>query len=150
MGNSAEGKTYVYRFNVQSNNHCFSKLNHVPEIYRQPIHMDELCYLFKPEFEEVHERNSIEWDATERMVDLFVNFATHRSPEYAGWDHSTTDRAELWGCTIYANEFECDEFPEAKRMKIWDDMVSRSTYTKPGLFSISIGIFIMIVKYFLT
>lgn len=116
----------MYRFDVQSDNHCFSKLKEVPEIYRQPVHMDELCYLFKPDFMEVHVNDSVEWDAMERMVDLFVNFATHGEPGYVGWDQSTSERAPLWGCSIHANDYDCDELPEATRMRLWDDIVSGS------------------------
>lgn len=110
--------------------------------------MDELCYLFKPKFVEIHQNNSIEWDAMERMVNLFVNFATHGNPQYVGWDQSKTDRAALWGCNIYANEFECDELPEAKRMGIWDDMFNRSSYIRSTRSSLLIGLFAIIMKNF--
>ena len=34
-----EGKSYVYRFDVNSDNNCFSTLNRVDPMYREPIHM---------------------------------------------------------------------------------------------------------------
>lgn len=44
---------WVYRFDANADNNCFRLINNIPPAYyghRRAIHMDDLCYLFKPEF----------------------------------------------------------------------------------------------------
>jgi hypothetical protein len=68
---NARGASYVYRFDANTPNNCFRALNGVDQRWhrhQRAIHMDDLCYLFKPSFVPVPERNTDGFDTITRMV----------------------------------------------------------------------------------
>lgn len=124
---NSKGQTFVYKFDVSSMNNCFSKLKNMSQVYSKPIHMDEICYLFKTKFAEIHSSDSDERKKIDEMTDLLVNFAKYGKPNYKDWEEVKSDQKPLWGCKIKIDEKTCDEFEEAERMKIWDSIYSDST-----------------------
>lgn len=67
---NAQGQTFVYRFDVDSDNNCFKVLNRVGSLYREPIHMDDLCHLFKTSFANVPSVDSVGYKTIEKMVSV--------------------------------------------------------------------------------
>lgn len=138
------GKSYVYRFDVDSNSNCFSTRNGVPAIYREPIHMDDLCHLFKASFAPVPIFNTTGWNMTEHMVDIFTNFAATGNPGVSDWEPSTGegDQPPLYGYNIREADYFIGPLPEVRRMEVWDTFYSASSTFKA--FNILISFLIVI------
>lgn len=71
LNSNSEALNWVYRFDANADNNCFRERNGVPQMYhphQRAIHMDELCYLFKPSFVTVPERGSQSFKLIEHMV----------------------------------------------------------------------------------
>lgn len=67
----SQKNNFVYRFDANADNNCFRARSNIPEIYhpyRRAIHMDELCYLFKPSFVNPPAIRSESFELIERMV----------------------------------------------------------------------------------
>ncbi|CRK98354.1 CLUMA_CG011714, isoform A [Clunio marinus] len=115
----ATGRSFVYRYDANTDNNCFSRLNLVNPIYRSPIHMDELCHLFKVSFAPVVEFNSTAWNVTQDMLDIFTSFS---ADAYPGWEPSTDgDMPPLYGKNIRETGHTVGVLPEVTvRMDVWD------------------------------
>ena len=53
LRDNSQARNWIYRFDADAENNCFRERNRVPELYHpyhRAIHMDDLCYLFKPSF----------------------------------------------------------------------------------------------------
>lgn len=64
----AKGKTYFYRFAVDSPTQNHFRIRKLGPHARGVFHADELSYLFKNDFGGVPERNSMEFKAIQRFV----------------------------------------------------------------------------------
>jgi Carboxylesterase family len=119
---SGSGQSYVYRFDVNSDNNCFSTLNRVPASYREPIHMDDICHLFKTSFSPVPQINSVGWNTTQLMVGIFTRFAATGNPGIENWLPSTgaNQRPPLYGYNIRETADSIGPLPEVRRMEVWD------------------------------
>lgn len=129
---SGTGRSYVYRFDVDSDNNCFSQRNFVPTRYREPIHMDDICHLFKTSFSNVPPTNSVGWNTTEKMVEIFTNFAATGNPGIENWLPSTGEdnRPPLYGYNIRERNDVIGPLPEIHRMDVWDTFYSASSTLK--------------------
>jgi hypothetical protein len=129
---SGNGQSYVYRFDVNSNNNCFSTLNRVPAQYREPIHMDDICHLFKTSFSPVPPQNSVGWNTTQWMVGAFTRFAATGNPGIATWTPSTGANGSpaLSGYNIRETNAAFGPLPEVRRMEVWDTFYSASSHVK--------------------
>lgn len=139
------GRSYVYRFDVNSDNNCFSTRNFVPARYREPIHMDDICHLFKTSFSPVPEERSVGWNTTLQMVGIFTRFAANGNPGIENWTPSTgnNDAPALTGYNIReVNDF-VGPLPEVRRMEVWDSFeVGASNHLKA--FNLLLSFFILI------
>lgn len=138
------GKSYVYRFAANSDNNCFSLRSRMDPIYTQPIHMDDLCHLFKTSFAAVPAVNSIGWNTTKLMVSIFTKFAATGNP---GWLPSTGENQEppLWGFNIRESNSVVGELPESKRMEIWDTFYPSSSNIKALNILSAVFVFILLI-----
>lgn len=125
------GRSFVYRFDVNSDNNCFSTRNFVDEIYREPIHMDDICHLFKPSFAPVPENNSVGWNTTQLMVSILTNFAATGNPGVDGWLPAANgnNQPPLWGYNIRETNDFIGALPEYRRMQVWDTFYETSMST---------------------
>lgn len=93
--------------------------------------MDDLCHLFKTSFAPVPAMNSVGWNTTLLMVDIFTNFAATGNPGVEGWLPSSGGNNEppLWGYNIReSNEF-IGALPETRRMQVWDTFYDSNVST---------------------
>lgn len=72
QNSNKNGKTYLYRFAVDSPTQNLYRITHLGNDIRGVCHADELSYLFKSARLDVPERNSLEYKSIER----FVRFST--------------------------------------------------------------------------
>jgi hypothetical protein len=142
---SGSGRSFVYRFDADSTNNCFKQRNRVPQIYREPVHMDDICHLFKPSFSPVPAFNTTGWNMTEHMVGIFTRFAATGNPGVDGWTPSTGegDRPALFGYNIRESDEFIGPLPEIYRMKVWDTFYNASSALKA--FNILIS-FLVVIK----
>lgn len=114
----------MYRFDADTDNNCFSVLHRVDPIYRRPIHMDDLCHLFKTSFAAVPPINGSGWRVTQWMLNIFTNFAATGDPHFVDWKPSTgADEAPpLFGCNIHESNPVMGRLAEASRMEVWDEL----------------------------
>lgn len=141
-----EGKTFVYRFDVNTENNCFSIRNNVDPIYREPIHMDDICYLFNPSFVTPLTPNSAGWNMTQHMLDIYTQFAATGNPNVAGWIPSTgvNDSAPLFGYNIREVDEYVGELPEIHRMEVWDTFYETGASQHIKAFNLLILVLVMI------
>jgi hypothetical protein len=65
------GANYLYRFDANADNNCFRQRGGVDPRWwghLRAIHMDDLCYLFKPSFVDVPATNSTSFSLIDHMV----------------------------------------------------------------------------------
>lgn len=137
------GRSFVYRFDVNSDNNCFSRRNGVPMLYREPVHMDDICHLFKTSFSSVPNVNSVGWNTTQEMVGIFTRFAATGNPGIQNWlpSSGTGDSPPLVGYNLRDVGQFIGPLPEVYRMEVWDTFYSASSSMK----SFNLLIFILIV-----
>lgn len=142
-----KGKSYVYRFDANSDNNCFSQRNRVDPMYTKPIHMDDLCHLFKTSFANVPAVNSIGWNTTKLMVSIVTKFAATGDPGIANWEPSTGDNKlpPLWGFNIREPNSLIGELPESKRMEVWDTFYPTGVSNTVKILNLLLAISLLIV-----
>lgn len=109
-----------------------------PSFFTGTCHGDELSYIFKPAFiGKIPPKTSREFKMIEQLVSTFVAFATSGNPnnETIGSVHwepvpkpaidSQTNTA-TYKCLNISDEITLIDLPEAKRMKLWDEMYKDS------------------------
>lgn len=128
LQSETNAKTFVYRFDAETENNILRTLLPGVALYRQPMHGEELPHLFESIFTksmeevEVNTRNTIEL-----MVSLFTNFAKNGEPSRTGlpdWSPVTTDALEtgdyLTGLNIQEDATQFGSLPEATRMHVFE------------------------------
>lgn len=129
---AGSGRSYVYRFDVDSDNNCFSIRNRMPALYREPIHMDDICHLFKTSFAPVPQEGSIGLNTIQKMVGILTRFAATGNPGIENWLPSTgeNERPPLFGYNIRETNDTFGPLPEVRRMEVWDTFYSASSSLK--------------------
>lgn len=143
------GKSYVYRFDAVTDNNCFSTLHNINTLHpfhTRPIHMDDLCHLFKPSFTDIPVQDQVGWNMTMQMIKIFADFAATGNP---GWNASTGANNEppMYGFNINVDEPYVGKLPEVDRMEVWDTMFNSGR--RLGGISLLLLSFAFIVKVFL-
>jgi carboxylesterase type B len=142
------GKTYLYRFAVDSPTQNYYRISHFGHETRGVCHADELSYLFKNIHIDVPERDSMEFKAIHRIVSLFLHdqrrklmkmfsqvslftsFAKSGNPndnvinaEFQGVLWQSVDTLEPpFYCLNIGENLEFKKFPESERLTIWDEI----------------------------
>ncbi|XP_070507299.1 esterase B1-like [Chironomus tepperi] len=75
QNSSGKGKTFLYRFAVDSPTQNHYKMNRYGPDLRGVCHGDELSYMFKNKYGDVPERSTFEFKSIERFVSLITSFA---------------------------------------------------------------------------
>lgn len=119
-------KSFVYRFDIDSNNNLFKKAWNVNQNYREPTHGDDVCYLFKSNIGPSPALESPGFEGIKLMLSVFTEFAWHGNPNVqelgeVEWEPATFDQP-LRGININEQQCEITEFPEAERVKIFDEI----------------------------
>lgn len=122
-----DGKSYVYRFDIDSDNNLMKKFMNI-EKYREPCHGDDVCYIFRtPAFGPAPAIESAGFEGIKLMLSVFVNYALTGNPNVAelgegvDWKPATFDKL-LSGVNINETQCEIVDFPEAERVKIFDEL----------------------------
>lgn len=123
----AGGKSFVYRFDIDSENNFFKKIFKTDEKYREPAHGDDVFYIFKSVMGPAPTLDSIAFKGIKLMLSLFTEFASNGNPnvselgEGVEWAPATLN-LPLNGINIDENKCEIIQLPEAERIKVFDDI----------------------------
>lgn len=80
QNSNGKGKTFLYRFAVDSPTQNHYRINHYGTNVRGVCHGDELSYLFKNQYGDVPPQSTIEFKSIERFVSfhlLIFNYCVH-------------------------------------------------------------------------
>nr|XP_019531286.2 esterase B1-like isoform X2 [Aedes albopictus] len=121
------GRTFVYRFCVDSESFNHYRIMMIDPTYRGTAHADELSYLFSNFTESVPTEDSFEYRALQTMVDVFSSFATKGDPncEYTKellWEPVKETKPTFKCLNITNDGIAFVNFPDFKRIELWDSM----------------------------
>lgn len=120
-------KSFVYRFDIDSDNNAMKRIFKVNEKYREPAHGDDAFYIFKSTYAPTPAIDSPGFKGILLMLSVFAEFAKSGNPnvpelgEGVKWEPATFDEP-LKGINIDENKCEILVFPEAERCKIFDEL----------------------------
>lgn len=123
MNSNGKGKTYLYRFDVDLELNFLKKMTGTT--FPGAAHGDDILYIFASHMEFVKKPaiESPEFKMIIQMVNLLYNFAVTGDPNYDGTEWEPLTSAEDLKCFNIANDgSRMIPLPEAKRLKIWDEM----------------------------
>lgn len=122
----SNAKTFVYRFDADSQNNIIKALTPGVELYREPLHVDDVTHLFKTILHKpLAEMDVMSYNTLQLMVSLFTQFAITGSPEIENITWNSVESQELSdslliGLNIKENYTQFGTLPEASRMKTFD------------------------------
>lgn len=127
-------KTFVYRFDYDSENNFMKKFSKVSEKYREPVHGDDCFYLFKPSmFGPTPALDSEGFKGINLMLNIFTGFAATGNPNVAEigenveWQPAKFNEP-LKGLNI--NETTCEFLVllENDRIKVFDEIFIKENH----------------------
>lgn len=119
----ARGKTFSYRFSYD-----FPTRNHHKTVFGATnfagaCHADDISYVFTNTWGSVPDKGTDEWNAVQKMVELFSGFAIKGRDMMTeiGWSEVRQENLPYgYKSMEIDNEWKMKETPELKRMNAWD------------------------------
>ena len=121
------GKSFVYRFDIDSDNNLLKKIMKIDEKYREPAHADDVYYIFKATLGHAPSIESPGFKGIKLMLSIFTEFASTGNPnvpelgDNVEWEPATFIEP-LKGININEEKCEVIVLPEAERIKVFDDI----------------------------
>uniref|UniRef100_A0A336K527 Carboxylic ester hydrolase n=1 Tax=Culicoides sonorensis TaxID=179676 RepID=A0A336K527_CULSO len=119
----ALGKTYIYRFCYDFPTRNHHKIAFGGAGLPGATHADDLSYIFTNGWGSIPEKGTDEWNAVQKMVDLFTGFAIIGSKKLKELDWEEVLNHELpyqYKCLEINDEWKMKIIPEIERIKVWD------------------------------
>ncbi|XP_037042945.1 esterase B1-like [Bradysia coprophila] len=130
QNSNGKGKTFFFRFAVDSPTmNSFRLARNRPNV-RGVLHADELSYYFKHNYGPMPDRESMEFTAVKRFVSLMTSFATTGNPndnvlnadlQNVAW-HPVDTRNHPFKLLNIDENLEFKAQPEAERMMFWNQL----------------------------
>nr|WAP33820.1 alphaE1 [Bradysia odoriphaga] len=123
------GKTYFYRFSVDSPTNNHYKLFMCGMNVKGCSHADDISYLFKNQSGKIPPRYSMEYRTIQTLVGAFTRFASDGNPNDSRnsalvWE-PVNNLEKPYKCLNIVDEgVSFVDFPEDDRMKFWDSLYS--------------------------
>lgn len=129
INSKASGKTFFYRFACDTLLNIIKIMLNVTQ-FPGAAHWDDLPYLFRtdPTLKVIDSpRIDENFKYIKIMVDIFTSFAINGDPQTAetenlGWNFLTSAELPLTCLNISNDLLQVIPFPEAERLKIWDEV----------------------------
>lgn len=120
-------KTFIYRFDAETENNFNSAGIPGTELYRYPTHGDDANHIFKTiRHKNLNAMNEKSLKVINLMVDSFTNFVKTGDPSVKNmnitWDPVTSDENLLWGLNINEEYSSMSDLPESDRMGVYDEI----------------------------
>jgi carboxylesterase type B len=120
-------KTFVYRFDADTENNFNSAGTQATALYRYPTHGDDANHIFKTIRHKKLEEMSVEASKVlHLMVTSFTNFAKTGNPSVeefnVTWPAVSSESNLLRGLNIHENESSVMDFPESRRIGVFDEI----------------------------
>lgn len=117
------GKTYAYRFSYDFPSRNHHKITFGATGLQGASHADDISYIFTNGWAPVPDQGTEEWNAVQKMVDLFTGFAINGSEKLKeiGWnDIQKDDLPYTYKSMEIDRKWEMRKMPELSRMETWD------------------------------
>jgi cholinesterase len=123
---NAGGRTFFYRFDCDTGLNLIKNLINCKN-FDGAAHWDDLGYFWwtDPEFNLIGELNiDKELKLVNQMTNLLTSFAIEGTPDAGtiAWDPITSVERPLKCLSISDKPFEVIDFPEAEKLKVWDEI----------------------------
>lgn len=139
LESGSDAKTFVYRFDADSENNVIKALTPGIELYREPTHSDDMTHLFKTVLHKpFSEMNEVSYNTLQLMVTLFTQFAITGNPETDDitWHSVERDGGDfLKGLNIKENSTQFGILPEAARMETFDRIFEMERNDSSAIYS---------------
>lgn len=115
------GKTFLYRFDILTKLNLFRKIFEI-EDYEGVEHGACVNYLFKFFMMPTPEKNTVEFNSIQRVVDIFTTFALKHDfneTKFADWKPVTLVDGPFKAFNLTSEGCEFQEIPEYERFKDW-------------------------------
>lgn len=115
----------MYRFSYDFPTRNHHKIAFGATGYTGASHADDLSYIFLNGWRSPPEKGTDEWNAIQKMVDLFTGFAIHGREKLKelNWDEVKKDSLPYeYKCMEIGNEWMMKKAPEISRMSVWDNI----------------------------
>lgn len=92
-------------------------------------HADDLSYIFTNTWGDIPDKDTEEWNAIQKMVNLFTGFATNGSDTMKKLKWNDVKKVELpydYKCMHIDNEWKMTKLPEFHRIKVWDSIYPKN------------------------
>lgn len=122
VNNEASGKTYLYRFDANTELNVLKKYNKCDN-FPGATHGDTMFYLFSNVYIPPPPTDSKEFQTIQTMISLWTNFAITGNPddtEIYDWQPVTSVKPPLNCLNISEKKIELISLPESDRLMIWD------------------------------
>lgn len=122
---TSTGRTFIYRFCYDFPTRNHHRVAFGAAKFSGVCHGDDLSYVFTNSWGPVPEKNTDEWNAVQKMVDLFTGFAKNGSDalkEYAWQEVQKDELPHEYKCMQIHKEWKMTKLPEIHRLKVWDSI----------------------------
>lgn len=119
------GKTFIYRFCYEFPNRNHRKVAFGASKFSGVCHGDDLSYIFTNGWGPAPDKGTDEWNAVQKIVDLFTGFAEIGSDKLQKLEWNDVRKEELpyeYKCMQIDNEWKTTKLPEFHRIKVWDSI----------------------------
>jgi len=125
--NCGIGKTYLYRFSVDSPTNNHYKILTCGKNVRGCSHADDISYIFKNIVSKVPHPDSMEFRTIQTFVGVLTKFATDGNPNDSDitsvvWEPVNAEKTPFKCLNIVEEGASFVEFPETNRMQLWDSL----------------------------
>uniref|UniRef100_A0A336M9J9 Carboxylic ester hydrolase n=1 Tax=Culicoides sonorensis TaxID=179676 RepID=A0A336M9J9_CULSO len=119
------GKTFTYRFCYDIPTRNYRKISSGLSKFAGCVHGDDLSYIFTNAFTSKPEKESKDWIAVQKTVDLFTGFAVMGSKKLDELKWNEVEKEQLpyeYKCMEIDDEWIMKTLPEMKRIKNYDSI----------------------------
>lgn len=121
VGSNGLGKTYLYRFEANTDLNELKKYNKV-EHFPGATHGDTIFYIFLGCRVKAPEADTKEFEVMQKIIDWMTKFASlgDRNAENPNWEPVISIKPPLNCFNMTEKKFELISLPESDRLMIWD------------------------------
>lgn len=122
---TSSGSTFIYRFCYEFPTRNHHKILFGASKCQGVCHGDDLSYIFNNIWGPIPDKDTDEWNAIQKMVDLFTGFAEKSSEKMKelGWDEVRKEHLPYeYECMQIDKEWKMTKLDEIHRMKVWDSV----------------------------
>lgn len=122
LSHGGTGKTYVYRFDGDTELNVFKRVNQKKGDIQGAAHSDDLFHMFKTKFAKAPAIESKEFALIKTMINLWTSFAIDGIPCYSGWQPAVQTQDAPKCLNISNDTLQMGELPDFDRLRVWNEI----------------------------